>query len=77
MRGLATKDKLLLSTGRVSSEMLLKTARMQVPVVVSRHSPTGRAVALAMELGITLVGYAKGGRLLVYTHPERFDRSGA
>ena len=74
LRGLATKDKLLLSTGRVSSEMLLKAARMQVPVVVSRHSPTGRAVSLARELGITLVGHARGGRLMVYTHPERLDR---
>lgn len=70
-RGLSTKDRLLLSTGRVSSEMLLKAAKMQVPIVVSRHSPTGRAVSLARDLGITLIGHAKGGRLLVYSYPER------
>lgn len=74
-RGLSTKDKLLLCTGRVSSEMLLKTAKMQVPIVVSRHSPTGRAVSLARDLGITLVGHAKGGRLTVYSHPERLGCS--
>ncbi|KUO73334.1 MAG: formate dehydrogenase family accessory protein FdhD [Desulfosporosinus sp. BRH_c37] len=70
-RGLSTRDRLLLTTGRISSEMLLKAAKMQAPVVVSRHSPTGRAVSFARDLGITLIGYARGGRLLVYSHPER------
>jgi FdhD protein len=74
-RGISTRDKLLMSTGRVSSEMLLKAAKMQVPIVVSRHSPTGRAVSLARDLGITLVGHAKGGRLLVYSYPERLGCS--
>lgn len=71
VREIPTRDRLLLTTGRISSEMLMKAARMQVPVVVSRHSPTGSAVSLADELGITLVGHARGGRLVVYTHPER------
>lgn len=75
LRGLSTRDGLLLSTGRVSSEMLLKAARMQVPVVVSRHSPTGSAVSLARELGITVVGHARGSRLSVYSHPERLGCS--
>ena len=74
MRGISTRDRLLLTTGRISSEMLLKAAKMQSPVVVSRHSPTERAVLLARELGITLVGHARGGRLLVYSHPERLGR---
>jgi FdhD protein len=71
LRGISIRDRLLLSTGRVSSEMLLKVAGMQVPVVVSRTSPTGRAISLARELGIALVGYARGRRLTVYSHPER------
>jgi FdhD protein len=69
--GIATKDRLVLTTGRVSSEMLLKAARMQTPVVVSRHTPTGSAVSLARDLGIALVGRAAGNRLSVYSHPER------
>jgi FdhD protein len=44
---------------------------MQVPVVVSRHSPTESAVSLARDLGITLVGHARGSRLSVYSYPER------
>jgi FdhD protein len=73
--GLSTRDRLLLSTGRVSSEMLLKAARMQVPVVVSRTSPTGSSVSLAGDLGIALIGYARGSRLSVYSHPERIGCS--
>ena len=75
LRGLSTRDGLLLSTGRVSSEMLLKAAKMQSPIVVSRSSPTARAVSLARDLGVTLVGYARGNRLSVYSHPERLGRS--
>lgn len=71
LRRLSTRDRLLLSTGRISSEMLLKAAKMQAPVVVSRHSLTGSAVSLARDLGITLVGHASGSRLSVYSHPER------
>jgi FdhD protein len=66
LRGLATDDRLLLSTGRISSEMLLKAARMGVPVVASRTSPTEMAVALAEQLGITVCGYVRPDSLNVY-----------
>jgi FdhD protein len=65
-RGIATEDRLLLSTGRVSSEMLLKAARMGVPVVASRTSPTEMAVALAEQLGVTVCGYVRPDGLNVY-----------
>ncbi len=71
LRGLPTRDHILLTTGRISSEMLLKAARMQVPIVVSRGSPTERAISLGKELGITVVGYARGSRLSVFSAEER------
>lgn len=74
IKGLETRDKLILCTGRVSSEMLLKASRIQAPVIASLTSPTGRAVSLARDLGIALVGYARGNRLTVYAHPERLGR---
>ncbi len=74
LRNLPTKDSILLTTGRISSEMLLKAARMQAPVVVSRTSPTERAVRIATDLGITVIGYVRGGRFTVYSHPERLGR---
>ncbi len=67
LRGLPTTDRLLLSTGRISSEMLLKAARMGVPLVASRTSPTEMAVALAEQLGITVVGYVRPDSLNLYT----------
>lgn len=70
-RGIMTKDRIVLTTGRVSSEMLRKAANMQVPVLVSRHTPTGTAVSIARDAGITLIGQARGNRLTVYSHPER------
>jgi FdhD protein len=75
LKGISTRDRLLLTTGRVSSEMLLKAAKMQTPIVVSRHSPTSGALTLARDLGITLVGYARRSSLMVYSHPERLGRS--
>jgi len=71
LTGIATKDRLILTTGRISSEMLIKIGKMEVPVVVTRRSPTSGAISLADTLGITLIGHARGNRLTVYSHPER------
>jgi FdhD protein len=65
-RGMPTEDRILLSTGRVSSEMLLKAARMGVPIVASRTSPTEMAVALAEQLNITVCGYVRPDGLNLY-----------
>lgn len=73
LKGLPTRDHILLTTGRISSEMVLKAARMQTPVVVSRGSPTERAITLGRELGITVVGYARGSRLSVFSIEERLS----
>ena len=66
LKGIPTIDCVLLSTGRISSEMLLKAARMGVPLVASRTSPTEMAVSLAEQLGITVVGYVKPDSLNLY-----------
>ena len=66
-----TKDRILLTTGRLSAEMLNKAAKMQVPVLVSRTSPTDLAVELARARDITLIGYARGKQMHVYSGQER------
>lgn len=66
LRGIPTEDRILLSTGRISSEMLLKAARMQVPLVASRTSPTEMAISLAEQLGLTVVGYVRPDSLNLY-----------
>jgi FdhD protein len=65
-QGISTAGRILLSTGRVSSEMLLKAVRMGVPVVASRTSPTEMAVALAEQLGVTVVGYVRPESMNLY-----------
>lgn len=66
-----TEDKCLLLSGRVASEILIKAARAHIPVVLSRTAPTGLTIDLAEELNITVVGFARGDRFGVYSHPER------
>jgi FdhD protein len=66
LKGVATRDRILLNTGRVSSEMLLKGARLGCPIVVSRTSPTEMAVSLAEQLGVTVVGYLRHDAFNLY-----------
>ncbi|MDX1416475.1 MAG: formate dehydrogenase accessory sulfurtransferase FdhD [Candidatus Promineifilaceae bacterium] len=70
-QGIDTKDKLLFSSGRISSEMLNKARRLQTPIVCSRTSPTSLSVALAEAWNMTIVAYIRNKRMRIYTHPER------
>lgn len=70
-RRIATRDRLLVTTGRISTEMLAKAARLQTPIVISRNSPTGLATNLAREWRITIAGYVRGPRMHVYSSEER------
>ncbi len=63
--------KIILTTGRISSEMIQKAGRMGAGMVISRTSPSSLSVQMADELGITLIGYARRDRFTVYTHAER------
>jgi FdhD protein len=71
LRGIDTRDGVLIATGRISSEMITKAAKMQVPIVVSRTSPTQLALELARAWNITMIGYARGGMMQVYHGVER------
>jgi FdhD protein len=64
-------DHVLFFSGRVSSEILLKVAKMNIPILVARSAPTDLAIALAEDLNISLVGFARGDRLNIYSGPER------
>jgi FdhD protein len=62
---------ILVSTGRISSEMIFKAAKMGCPIVASRTSPTSLSVDMARAWNITLCGYVRRNRMNVYAHPER------
>jgi len=64
-------NKILITTGRVSSEMLQKAAKINASIVISRTSPSSLSVDMACNWGITLVGYARRDRFNIYSHPER------
>lgn len=70
-QGIGTADKILLSTGRVSSEILVKCVKRGLPVLVSRSAPTSLAVELAARFDITLIGFARGKRMNIYSGEQR------
>lgn len=71
LKGISTSGRALLATGRVSSEMLIKASRMGCPIMASRSSPTSLSIKMARAWDMTLVGYVRGGRMRVYSSPDR------
>ncbi|HOB71794.1 MAG TPA: formate dehydrogenase accessory sulfurtransferase FdhD, partial [bacterium] len=64
-------DKILLTSGRISSEIVMKLANCNIQIIISRSAPTLRAVELAVENGMTLIGFARGGNFNIYCNPQR------
>ena len=60
-----------LLSGRISFEMALKAVRAGIPILAAISAPTTMALELAQALNLTLVGFVRGQRLNIYTHPER------
>jgi FdhD protein len=73
IEGIQPHGKILLATGRVSSEMLVKGALMGCPIIASRNSATSMSVAMARDWNITLIGYVRQNTMRVYSHPKRLD----
>ena len=71
MKDAFPETRILITTGRISSEMLQKAARMDAPILISRTSPSSLSIEMAERYGITLIGYARRQRFNVYTNPQR------
>jgi len=71
LKEISTEDRIILTTGRVSSEILIKVAKQRIPVIVARSVPTDMAVGLAERLNVTLIGSVRGSRMNIYTHGYR------
>ncbi len=71
VQNIRTHGRILLTTGRFSSEMLHKAMRMGTPIALSRSSPTDLSIQLARRWGITLIGYVRGRKMSVYSGAER------
>ena len=71
LNGLRTDDTILVSSGRISSEMVIKAARANIPMIASKSAPTHLGITLAKEFGITLAGFVRGSRMNVYSNRGR------
>jgi FdhD protein len=67
---LDTSDKILITTGRITSEILIKAAKMKIPTLISRSAATSLSLDLAHKLNMTVIGYVRGGSILAYTGGE-------
>jgi FdhD protein len=74
--GIGPQNKLFYTTGRLTSEMVLKTVQMQIPVLISRSGFTAWGVELARRAGLTLVGRARGRRFLALSGEQRIVYDG-
>ena len=64
-------DKILMTTGRISSEMVNKVWNLGIPVIITRSAPTAEAIRVLKEAGMTLIGYVRNGKMNLYTHTDR------
>jgi len=67
------KNVFLTSTGRLTADSVLKAIRAQIPIVASFSAAVESGIRLAFAYGITLIGFARGSRMNIYTHPERVN----
>ncbi|MCL0056409.1 formate dehydrogenase accessory sulfurtransferase FdhD [Dehalococcoidia bacterium] len=66
-----TEDRVIVTSGRISSEILFKVAKRGIPIIISPSAPTDLAVRTASDLGITLIGFVRGKRMNVYANSWR------
>lgn len=71
-----TDDRIIITSGRVSSEILLKVAKRNIPILISKSAPTNLGVRLANGLGVTLIGFVRGERMNVYASGWRVTTNG-
>ncbi|MGB5919112.1 formate dehydrogenase accessory sulfurtransferase FdhD [Arcobacter sp.] len=73
IKRLDTTKSILFVSGRLSSEMVIKAVMHRLPIIVSRTAPTYLGVQTAHKHGVTLIGFARGKKMNLYTHSGRID----
>jgi FdhD protein len=71
LQSVPVENKILLTSGRVTSEIVTKAGRNRFPILISRAAPSCMAISYAEDMGITLVGFARGDRMNIYSWPKR------
>lgn len=70
-KGVSLKNSYILTSGRLPGDMVIKVARAGIPIIASRAAPISSGIECAEKTGITLIGFARGKRMNIYTHPHR------
>lgn len=76
-KGIDLAGKMLVTSGRISTEMVAKAAKLGIALIASRTSPTALAVRMAEAAGITLIGYLRGESFELFCHPQRLALAGS
>jgi len=76
LKDIPTDERVVITSGRISSEILLKVAKRNIPIIISQTAPTDLGVKLADDLGITLLGFVRGKRINAYANDWRIVRDG-
>lgn len=71
LEDISIEDRMITTSGRISSEIVIKVARRNIPIVISKSAPTDLAVDMAGRLGVTLIGFVRGKKMNVYTEGWR------
>jgi len=71
LKDIPTDDRMIITSGRISSEILLKVAKRNIPIIISKSAPTDLGVKLASNLGVTLLGFVRGKKINAYTNNWR------
>ncbi|MGA2913580.1 MAG: formate dehydrogenase accessory sulfurtransferase FdhD [Methanoregula sp.] len=69
--GIDLSQTFVISSGRISSEMVRKCLTANIPIIISRSATTTLSVDIANKTGLTVIGFARGGKMNIYSHPER------
>lgn len=73
LQSISIENKVLITSGRVTSEIVTKAGRNRFPILISRAAPSCMAINYAEDMGITLIGFARGDRMNIYTWPNRIN----
>ena len=76
LEDISADGRVVITSGRISSEILLKAAKRNIPIIISKSAPTDLGVKLANDLGVTLLGFVRGKRINAYTNNWRIVRDG-
>ena len=76
LEGIPLQGKILLLSGRLSSEITIKAIRSHIPILVSRAAPTDLSVEIARDSNITLIGFLRGQNMNIYSQPSRIREKG-